>query len=349
MVRRGLMMEKHSKSKLILNFLLMVVVIGVILVIMKNSLGDIFAQIGRTKPVVLLGITALGLLFLCLEGYNYRRIVAPFSLDLSFSQGFFAFCYPAFYRLITFGAGTLVAEVMYFRQRGLTTSQGMGVTSIHMMLYKLGVISMSSLGLLLSYSTLSTKMAYMIPAVIIGLVITSLIVVVLFLASANQRFHQWLLKLANRFFTSKKWQQRIQSFNEQIVSLRETVREIMTDRSNVIKLVGVNVLKLIPWYIMPFVIFYHEYQLPLVLSVSLVAMASVVGGVIPSPAGIGSFDFIFVLLFSPLVGRVDAASGLLLYRFGTYVLPVLLGMLFVARNKEQELKEEIHELKETKM
>lgn len=341
-------MKKHPKSKLFLNFLLMSVIIVVILFIMKNSLGAIFQQIGRTEPSVLIGVTLLGLLFLCLEGYNYRQIVAPFNLKLSFSKGFFAFCYPAFYRVITFGAGTLVAEVMYFRQRGLTTSQGMGVTSIHMMLYKLGVITLSFSGLLLSFPTLLAKMPYMIPAVIIGLAVTSLVVFVLFLASANQRFHQWLMTLANRFFKSEKAQARIQSFNEQIESLRETVREIMTDRSNVVKLVGINVLKLIPWYIMPFVIFRGEHQLSLMLTLSLVAMASVVGGIIPSPAGIGSFDFIFVLLFSPLVGRVDAASGLLLYRFGTYVIPVLLGMFYVARNKEQELKEEIHELKEAK-
>ncbi len=341
-------MKKHSKGKLVLNFLLMSVIIVVILFIMKNSLGEIFHQIGRTKPSVLMGVTSLGLLFLCLEGYNYRQIVAPFDLKLSFSKGFFAFCYPAFYRVITFGAGTLVAEVMYFRQRGLSTSQSMGVTSIHMMLYKLGVISMSFVGLLFAFPVLLAKMSYMVPVVIIGLVVTSLVVFVIFLASANQRFHHWLMVLANRLFKSESAKKRIDSFNEQIESLRETVREIMTDRTNVIKLVGINVLKLIPWYVMPYVIFYDEHQLSLMLTMSLVAMASVVGGIIPSPAGIGSFDFIFVLLFSPLVGRVDAASGLLLYRFGTYVIPVLLGMFYVARNKEQELKEEIHELKESR-
>lgn len=341
-------MEKHSKGKLVFNLVIMVIIIGVILVIMKSSLGEIFQQIGKTKPSVLLGVSGLGLLYLCVEGYNYRQIVAPFKLNLSFYHGFFAFCYPAFYRVITFGAGTLVAEVMYFKQRGLTLSQGMGVTSIHMMLYKLGVIVISFIGLVFSFPTLITHMPYMIPVVIIGLVITSLIVLILFLASANQRFHQWLMKIANGLVKSEKGQKKVSSFNQQIVSLRETVREIMTDRWNVIKLVGVNMLKLIPWYLMTYIIFQDGHQLSLILCLSLVAMASVVGGVIPSPAGIGSFDFIFVLLFSPLVGRVDAASGLLLYRFGTYVIPVLLGMFFVARNKEQELKEEIQELKETK-
>ena len=55
------------------------------------------------------------------------------------------------------------------------------------------------------------------------------------------------------------------------------------------------------------------------------AMMTALSGVIPAPGGVGAVEFIFVLLFTPLTGKAAAASGMLIYRFATYILPFLLG------------------------
>lgn len=55
--------------------------------------------------------------------------------------------------------------------------------------------------------------------------------------------------------------------------------------------------------------------------------------VIPSPAGIGSSEFVFTALFTVLVGTGEAGSAALLYRFATFVLPFVIGGVVVLLHK----------------
>ncbi|MCB8500424.1 UPF0104 family protein, partial [Enterococcus faecalis] len=61
--------------------------------------------------------------------------------------------------------------------------------------------------------------------------------------------------------------------------------------------------------------------------------------------GIGPFEFVYLLLFKPLVGNVDAVASVLLYRFGSFVLPFLIGLVYVAIEKRKSLRIEIEEIK----
>lgn len=55
----------------------------------------------------------------------------------------------------------------------------------------------------------------------------------------------------------------------------------------------------------------------------------VAGGVIPTPAGIGSVEAVFTLLFRRLLPEAKALSAVLLYRFATMLLPCAIGAFFV--------------------
>lgn len=338
-------MKKQPASRLLLNFLLLLSVLVILIYLLKNSLGEIIREISLTPISILLMVVFLGCGFVVVEGFNYQLLIKPFNPKINWRKSVFTYCYSAFYRVITFGAGTLVAEVMFVRQQGLTTSQSMGVTSLHMMLYKAGVIFFSCLSLGLHFNYLTSISPYLIAAVLLGIGVTILVCLFLLLVSSSQWFHQQLIKLGRKLSAKGKWQLKLDSFNEQIISLRATIKEITTEKTSSLKLLALNILKLIPWYSLPYFIFKEEGNLSFILCFSLVSMASVLAGIIPSPAGIGSFDFIFVLLFSPLVGKVSAVSGLLLYRFATYFIPFIIGLIYTAKRKRVEIVEEIHELK----
>ena len=59
------------------------------------------------------------------------------------------------------------------------------------------------------------------------------------------------------------------------------------------------------------------------------SLSVMLAAVIPSPAGIGSTEFVFTALFSGIVGTGLAGSASLLYRFGTFVFPFLVGAVVV--------------------
>ena len=74
----------------------------------------------------------------------------------------------------------------------------------------------------------------------------------------------------------------------------------------------------------------------------------ILSGVIPTPAGIGSFEFVYMLLFGPMVGTVDAASSMLLYRFATFIWPFVIGFVYVILEKRKTMSAELEELKNEK-
>lgn len=65
-------------------------------------------------------------------------------------------------------------------------------------------------------------------------------------------------------------------------------------------------------------------------------------GVLPNVSGAGPAEF-FLLLFTPLIGRVSAFSALILYRVATYFFPFLLsiGVFLKVRKNSTERFEKI--------
>ncbi len=61
-------------------------------------------------------------------------------------------------------------------------------------------------------------------------------------------------------------------------------------------------------------------------------------GVIPTPAGIGSFEFVYLLLFRPVVGTVDAFSSILFYRFSSFILQFIYGFVYVIAERLRVIK-----------
>ena len=107
-----------------------------------------------------------------------------------------------------------------------------------------------------------------------------------------------------------------------------------------------NMLKLVFWYVLPYLILIENHpKIDFLLTISFISFAVVLSGVIPTPAGIGSFEFVYLLLFRPVVGTVDAVSSLLLYRFSSFILPFLYGFVYVIAERRRVIKEEIIEVK----
>ena len=59
------------------------------------------------------------------------------------------------------------------------------------------------------------------------------------------------------------------------------------------------------------------------------SLSQSLAGVIPTPAGIGSVEAVFTLLFRRLLPEAKALSAVLLYRFATMLLPCAIGAFFV--------------------
>lgn len=342
-------MKKNSKSRLALNIGLLALIVFLIIFFVENSLRDIFDELKSTSLLILFMIIVFGVCYQLIEGIAISRIVKPFAKDFNHWDGFFASCYVAFYRVITLGTGTFISEVQFYRNKGLKASQGIGVNFLHMIMYKLAIITYASVGLVIQFSMFYENAPRMIRFIIAGLVLNLLIVGVLLVLSSSIYLQVGLVVICDKLFKSPKIRAFVDKCNLQIYSLRDAVRSLLEDRTALLKIYGWNLLKLAFWFIIPYVILVGEHgNLDLLQALSFISFSTVLAGVIPTPAGMGSLEFVYILMFSQIIGTVDAASSVLLYRFATYVLPFLIGGVYVFVQKRRKIKEEFVEVQKEK-
>lgn len=63
------------------------------------------------------------------------------------------------------------------------------------------------------------------------------------------------------------------------------------------------------------------------------AVAYMLSGVIPSPSGVGSPEFVFLLLLGRFISPETALSAILVFRFATWILPFAVGGIIALAQK----------------
>ncbi|MEG0372333.1 MAG: lysylphosphatidylglycerol synthase domain-containing protein [Enterococcus sp.] len=339
-------MKSSINRKLILNILLFVVMIGIIVFVIRDSLGEIFTELGKTSLPVLLGVTAFGLISQIIEGYTIKTIAGEFQPKFTILDGFFASAYSTFYRVVTFGTGSIFSEVIYYHKKGLKYSEGTGTSALRMITYKIALMVWALVFLMVKSDAIQAHISNGIFLVFAGIGVTLLIISTLLILSLNINAQVFFVIICNRFLKRQKLRDGVDRLNAQIYSLRGAIKMFIRDRRAVLRVICSNMGKLVVWYLLPYFILVQDYpEIDFFLTVALISFTVILGGVLPAPGGIGGFEFVYVLLFRNVVGRVDAVSSLLLYRYATYLLPFLIGMIYVLFNKQKQINHEIKEAK----
>lgn len=343
------MATKGAKTKIALNLFLLIGIFAIIYYLINQSFADIFAELLSTSFIVLVAAFLLGTIYQVAEGRSIKEIAQPFEPTFSTWDGFWTSCYIAFYRIVSFGTGTLISEIYFYNKKGMKYSQGAGVTALHMIMYKLAVITYAIIGLIIQFSLFYSKGPNMIWFIIAGIILTGLIIAFLLMVSMSLNLQIFFVSISNKLFRSERIRGWVDTCNTQIYSLRETVQTIVKDRTALLRIYFWNMVKLIFWYIMPYLFLVENHPtIDFLLTFSFISFAVVLSGVIPTPAGIGSFEFVYLLLFRPLVGTVDAVSSLLLYRFSSFILPFIYGLCYVIADRRRVIKQEIQDVKNNK-
>lgn len=328
-----------------LNILGIIVIIYLIIHVFKGEIGKVFNQLFQTNPLILALVLILGILYLMCEGYMIKQLAASFSNQFTTKMGICCASSVAFFRVVTFGSGTTISEVLFYRSKGMDTSDGIGMTILHMIFYKTALLLTSICALFYTYSWLTHTFHHVLLFLILGMILTLLMIVLLLFITLKENWHRRLVTFLDRKIKRASWRQKLKKFNEQVISLRASVQKMIAEPAHVFFVFVLNIGKLFFWYSIPYIVLHQESNISYLFSISLVALTLILSGVIPTPAGIGSFEFVYMLLFRPVVGTVLAISSLLLYRFASYIFPFICGMIYEGMKKRKQLKREIKSIR----
>lgn len=304
----------------------------------RDSAGPIWQQLKETSAAVIAAICAVSFCYELVEGWITWSFAKTYNPDFRYREGVESAFYCSFYRVATLGSGAGLAAVYYFHEKGIDYSKATGMYMMEYVIHKVSIALLSLVLLVFNFGFLKTNYSSYMWMLVLGYGITVVVAVILLLFCCSRQFHKllvWLVGKINSRMKGKLDSQEMQ-LKDYCVILEDATRDLLKNKLLMVTAVLKNFLKFSFWYSIPFLVLYKECGITLFQAMAVMSLTVMLAAVIPSPAGIGSTEFVFTLLFEVLIGTGMAGSTSLLYRFATFVFPFIIGTVTALNHQRKK-------------
>ena len=319
---------KHGFLKLLINSLVILLLFVIALLTYRDSLLDILKGITEVSPSNITVSVLLSVLFFIMEGSIIYKMASGIVPTYQLKYGIATAYRCEFYRLITFGSGTGIAEIHYLHKKGIEPAVGTGISILQFVMKKIGVAILGIIGFILLYCFPDTRALCREYAVFlaIGCIITTVIVLFLLLVTLSNNVLTFVLGIIDKVSVKfPSFTEKAVSLKNQVYLLNESGHIFLRQRYALIQIVLFNLIKLTAIYCIPAYSLQEKCNMGFVECTAIMAAVYMLAGVIPAPSGIGSLEFVYLLFFGVLAEPGIIVPTLLVFRFVTWILPFIIG------------------------
>jgi len=328
--------KKKFLNKVTLKWFLLIALVAFAFWFYKDSMQEIWHGIRSMSLLQIAGSVLLAAVSVITEGLIIRTFACAFSPSFPLKQGVRIAYLCEFYRMLTLGSGSGVAEILYLQREGISYGRGTGMTLLQYVLKKVGIMVLGITGfavLLWNGDTGEILRDYR-GAMVTGIAITVVIVAALAMVALSVTVKNWLVAILD-FIREKvpRQQERLKEWREQLILLNETGKALYAEKKRLAVLLLLEMLKLAVTYMIPVFVLKGKTSLTWAQGILLMAVTYMLSGVIPAPSGIGSLEFVFVLFFGKFALEADAIPAILVFRFSTWLVPFGIGAILYFKEK----------------
>ena len=323
-----------------LNILFILVLAGIVYwVVVKDNSVDILSLI-KKADFFWIGVAILCLLLMrCCTAYIYKclchfthphyRLVDGFVN--SFSGFFFSAITPSY-------TGGQFAQAYVFGKQGIPISVAASVLWVDFVIAQSTLVTSVLLFLLLRFNYFYYNYSQFFIFVIIGFFMNAAIIVVLFMLVRFPRFYKWVMntgvEIVGKLKLTKDKEVLREKINRTVDRFQNELSIFASHKKLLALLFSIDFVKNLLYYIVPyFVALGLRLAVPANQIIHIMALASfvnVINALIPLPGSSGGTEVTFVLMFSTIFGNIQATSIMLVWRFITYYLMMIIGgIMFV--------------------
>lgn len=237
-------------------------------------------------------------------------------------------------------------EIYMLHQKGIRIPKATNLIMQTFIFYQVALVFFGIIAVvfnsMFSYFNVSSLLNGLI---LLGFSINTFVAILLFVVSFSKKSNAWLLKTGLNILTKLKivkdkektyvaWKDRLDDFHESASHLKK-------NKGLFLKGVIYNFLGLVSYYIIPLLIAYSMGSYTsmngleaIVASAYVLIMASFV----PIPGASGGIEYGFLSFFGNFIKGPMLSAMLLMWRFVTYYLPMILGAICFSLDKGDEVK-----------
>ena len=326
---------KSSLRRYILNF---VVIIGLTAVslwfALKDNYHEIMHLISSISWYWLLIIFLWGMIYVMILGQIIMIFARRYKKDYTYRQGLSNALVGTFFSGITPSAtGGQFGQAYVFKKQGIKYSDGASILWADFIVYQTTMMVYVTILFLLRYTHYMTIIGPAFLGILIGYIVNVCVISILWTMALFPRVYVKLsghaVTLLAKLHIVKNKEKTLAAWTIQVEGFTKEIKEMKHEKKIICKTVLWNVIRMTVQFSLPFFIAYAlKLNLGLDKFVDCLALASFVlmtNAFIPIPGASGGTELVFVQLFKYLVGGLKASGIMILWRFSTYHIVILVG------------------------
>ena len=328
------------------NIIILLVVLSIILYIcLNNDFIAVLNEIKKINPIWLIIAIIYLFLYLVVRSVNLNMLLKQFKKEYTLKKTFKIVLSTSFFDAITpFSTGGQPAQIYMLNKDGFKVSDATNSVIQYSIVYQIALVLFGILTIILNsiFGILSDNqlLRYLI---ILGFSINLIVVLVLIFLSFSKKTNLKLLnviiKILGKLKLIKNPEERTKSLDKDIESFVCNSKKLFKNYKLLLKGIFLYMIGFAFLYIIPLYIGYglNEYRMMNILEV-LVASSYVmmIGSFVPIPGGSGGIEYGFMKFFSTFITGSKLKALMLLWRFVTYYLLIIIGGITFAFNKKKE-------------
>ncbi|MCD8028887.1 MAG: flippase-like domain-containing protein [Erysipelotrichaceae bacterium] len=332
-----------KKSKYIFNIILILVIGFIAIYISINGEFDKMLDAFKNASLFWIIIMLLGMfLYYIFDALSLQKFARVYKKDYSLIQSLSNTISSYFFNGITpFASGGQFAQVYIFNKQGIIPTYSASILLLSFICYQSVLVIYTALILLLRLQYFISSEVYSIGLVLIGFLINFMVIIVLFSAANSKNIQNFIihkvLKFLSKIHVVKDYELISIRVERYLSDFRQQLYFLQNNKSILLSVVFNNFIKLSIAYSMPFLaakamhlsVSFNQ----LINFMTLCSCIYMITAFIPIPGSSGGAEGLYMVMFS-FLGTVGASSSMMLWRFMTYYLGLILGALVFSLNKE---------------
>ena len=326
-----------SRTRTLLNFLLIFGTLALVLIIgfgNGNNLQETWRVISSFPLRWVLACLGAYLGFLLMEALAIQFFLHRQNVSISVPYAFFVAIIGQYYSNITPGAtGGQPLQVYYLRKKGVPVGLGTSALLVKLFCFQFMLLVLGTLFWLLYPNVIRENLGDNLWILIVGYVYNAFVVTLLIFIGLNKRIVSWIVSTAIKIGTklhickdpeasAVRWNDTVDKFHNSISLLRRHPLDLLVQ----LTIGGAQLLSLM------LVIFfiYRGFHLTGSSWGELTALGIMIytsAGYTPLPGASGAQEGVFTLYLGRIFPKDLLFSALLLWRFFTYYVSLILGAL----------------------
>lgn len=315
-----------------------IILIFITLLVLYFSLKDDYQTIinnilSINKYWFLVSILCL-LLSYVLKIFIMRNLVRKFKKKYQFKKASTIVLSTQFFNAVTpFASGGQPFQIYTLNQQGIKISQASNVTIQYSIITQISLIIVSTIAIILNNSNIYIHQDTILnKLIILGYTVNVVVIAVLFLLAFGKNTNSYILKLILKILKKlklvKNYEDNLVYWNKNLTEFHKSAEILLKNKFDFLRNIFLCVLALIILYSIPyFLALAMSLDISLVASVTITSYVMLIGSFIPIPGGTGGIEYGFVQFFSVLVTGAHLSSLLILWRFITYYLGMIIGAI----------------------